>query len=92
MLEEKNEKTIFNRIYTVGARRIEIKTTTQVEKALLPIWHGISYLVRGKKFGTVEVLRTDEVVLLHIYFGRHVFRFRREDIPPEVDVCSLAGG
>lgn len=24
----------------------------QVEKALKPIWQGISYLVRGKEFGT----------------------------------------
>lgn len=60
-------------------------TAVQVEKALKPTWQGISYLDRGKKFGTIEVhfdevaisrmhpttpLKTNELLLLPVYHGR----------------------
>lgn len=88
------EKIIIYRIYNVKTRKIEIMTTNQIEKALKLISQRISYLARGRVFGTVEVrfrdestarqhsaspLQADEVMLQVIYFGRYTFRIRVEE-------------
>lgn len=104
MLKERNERTIIYRPYSVETRRIEKMTVVRVEKALKPIWEGISYVARGKKYGTVKVrfreaatarllsatpLRTNEMMLLPVYLGRRASRIREEDIPPKVDVAWM---
>lgn len=82
VLQEKNEKTIIYRTYSIGARTIEVMTTARIEKNSQTKLQGISFLARGKKIGTVEMrfrevaiarmrsatlLKTDGVVLLIVY-------------------------
>lgn len=55
MLKDKKERTIIHRIYAVATRIIEVVSEVQVEKTLRPVYQEISYLARGRKYGTVEV-------------------------------------
>lgn len=48
VLKGKQNKTIIYKAYPVVTREIEIMSTTQVEKALEPMWQWISYVVRRK--------------------------------------------
>lgn len=41
-------------IYVVAARKFEVVSEAEVEKALRPVWLEISYLARERKHGTVE--------------------------------------
>lgn len=55
MLKDKKERTIANWTCTVATGKTETKSEAEAEKALRAIWQEISYLVRRRKYGTVEV-------------------------------------
>lgn len=75
-----------------------------VEKCLRPIWKGIVYLAREKRFATVGVrfnseeaarqystatLTTAQLVLQPTYLGWHTSKITVREIPPEVDLARL---
>ncbi|CAI9726939.1 EPM2A-interacting 1-like [Octopus vulgaris] len=105
-LTEEKKKIIIFKTFCLKALNIDKICDQKIEKCLKPIWQDITYLARGKKFGTIVVsfknaetaqkhaiksLESEDTMLIPIYIGMRTSKERIPRIPPGVNpMCLMA--
>ncbi|CAI9742213.1 EPM2A-interacting 1-like [Octopus vulgaris] len=102
--EEIEKKRIIYKTYSTTTKSIQKVEECKIEECLKTIRKDITYINRGRRFGTVEVrFRTEEIakklstepqkagnlVLLPLYKGRRTSKIVMRNIPPEADASCL---
>ncbi|XP_029640472.1 uncharacterized protein LOC115215450 [Octopus sinensis] len=102
--EEIEKKRIIYKTYSMTTKSIQKVEECKIEECLKAIRKDITYINRGRRFGTVEVrFRTEEIakrlstepqkagnlVLLPLYKGRRTSKIVMRNIPPEADASCL---
>lgn len=104
ILQEWAKKKIIYKTVSAKTKRVRHMPKKTVEKCLQPIWGDFDSLMRGKDYGTVNVLfaseeeakahstrilETNELLLLPTYMGKCTTIVKVERIPPQVEVLGI---